>query len=78
VVEEKIPVQNPVKGSLAGLAVWTGSYLGWVPALGILPPATEHPWRRNVMMIVAHLVWGMTLGAFVKGLGSEKNYITIK
>lgn len=62
-VEEKIPAHHTVKGPLAGMVVWTGSYLGWIPALGILPSATEHPWRRNVLMIVAHLIWGMTLGA---------------
>lgn len=77
-VEEKVPMRAPVKGPLAGMLVWAGSYLGWIPALGILPPATEHPWRRNVMMIVAHLIWGMTLGVLAGVTGSRKNYITIQ
>ena len=77
-VEERIPMQSAVKGSLAGVAVWAGSYLGWIPALGILPPATEHPWRRNMMMIAAHLVWGMALGSLARITNSKKNYITIK
>jgi uncharacterized membrane protein YagU involved in acid resistance len=77
-VEEKIPLRESVKGPLAGLAVWTGSYLGWIPALGILPPATEHPWRRNVMMIVAHLIWGMVLGALAGLTSSRKTYIKIQ
>lgn len=76
-VEEKIPVNPAIKGPLAGMAVWTGSYLGWVPALGILPPATEHPWRRNLMMIVAHLIWGMTLGALARVMDMEKTDITL-
>lgn len=45
-------------GMVYGTAVWTASYLGWLPAAGILPPATQMPARRNVLMIVAHWVWG--------------------
>lgn len=77
-VEERVPLSSPVKGSLAGLAVWAGSYLGWLPAFGILPPATSHPWRRNVLMIAAHLVWGSTLGVLAGITSSEKTYITIQ
>ncbi|HEX8190206.1 MAG TPA: DUF6789 family protein [Pyrinomonadaceae bacterium] len=46
-----------------GLAVWAGSYLGWLPAAGIISPATEHPARRNALMIAAHVVWGAGVGA---------------
>jgi uncharacterized membrane protein YagU involved in acid resistance len=48
-------------GAAAGVAVWAGSYLGWIPAVGLLEPATEHPARRNGMMIAAHLIWGAAL-----------------
>jgi hypothetical protein len=44
---------------LSGVAVWAGSYLGWAPALGLLKPATRHPWRRNLLMLLSHLVWGL-------------------
>lgn len=46
------------EGALAGVVVWAGSYFGWIPALGILKPAADHPWRRNALMIGVHLVWG--------------------
>lgn len=46
-----------------GLAVWAGSYLGWLPAANILEPATNHPKRRTALMIAAHVVWGAALGA---------------
>lgn len=46
-----------------GVGVWAASYLGWIPALGLLPPATRHPAQRNVMMILAHVAWGAALGA---------------
>jgi len=50
------------RGVLFGLAVWAGSYLGLLPALGLLSPATRHTWRRNLLMIAAHVVWGSSLG----------------
>jgi hypothetical protein len=52
-------------GALYGLAMWAGSYLGWLPAAGILRPATEHPARRTTLMIAAHIVWGATTGVLV-------------
>jgi putative membrane protein len=61
-LEQKIPLEERFKGSLAGLLLWIGSYLGWLPIFGILRPATQHPWRRNLLMIWAHLIWGATLG----------------
>jgi putative membrane protein len=70
-IEPKIPLGSSVKGGIAGVLVWVLSYLGWVPALRILPPATEHPWRRNLMMILAHLVWGVTLGEVTRKLVQE-------
>lgn len=73
--DQRIPLPQSLKGMLAGIALWVGSYLGWLPAAGILPPATRHPWRRNLLMIVAHLVWGLTMGMVVKKLESEKQYI---
>ncbi len=78
VVEETIPLQKALKGSLAGLVVWAGSYLGWIPVFGILPPATEHPWRRNMMMIAAHLVWGSVLGVLAGITDTNRRYIKIQ
>jgi hypothetical protein len=46
-------------GALFGFLVWSGSYLGWLPAAGILRPATREPAGRNAMMIGAHLVFGV-------------------
>ena len=51
-----------LKGAAFGLGVWSVSYLGLMPALGVLSPATEHPGRRNALMIAAHLVWGSATG----------------
>jgi hypothetical protein len=56
-----------------GVAVWAASYLGWLPAAGILSPATEHPARRNALMIAAHVVWGATAGAALAGLSDGES-----
>jgi uncharacterized membrane protein YagU involved in acid resistance len=63
--------QTVLRGVLFGIAVWMGSYLGWLPATGILSSATEHPERRNALMIGAHVVWGIVLSGMAALLASE-------
>ena len=46
-----------------GLAVWTASYLGWIPALRILSSAVHHARERNKLMLIAHVVWGAALAS---------------
>ena len=55
-----------------GVAVWAGSYLGWLPAAGIISPATEHPARRNALMIAAHAVWGAGVGVALERLSGDR------
>lgn len=82
-----VPAPPALKGAAFGLGVWSVSYLGLLPALGVLSPATEHPGRRNALMIAAHLVWGSATGIFfdrlqqhasppVEGANAEKNWPT--
>lgn len=56
------------EGAAAGVAIWAGSYFGWVPGFGILKPASAHPARRNALMISAHLVWGTATAAGLREL----------
>ena len=65
---QRVPLPPVVKGIAFGLVVWTVSYLGLLPALGILRPATEHPARRNLLMIGVHLVWGAATAAAMREL----------
>jgi uncharacterized membrane protein YagU involved in acid resistance len=51
-----------LRGMLFGSAVWAGSYLGLLPALHVLRPATQHPGQRTLLMILAHFVWGAATG----------------
>lgn len=57
-----------VTGAGWGMIVWAGSYLGWLPAAKILRPATEHPARRTLLMIGAHVIWGAALGVMADRL----------
>lgn len=69
--DHRLRMHSSLRGAMMGLALWIGSYLGWLPAMGILRPATQHPWRRNLLMIVAHLIWGVTLGELARKLTEE-------
>ncbi len=51
---------GPISGGTAGVGIWLASYMGWIPGVGILKPATDHPPRRNLLMLAAHVVWGVT------------------
>ncbi len=59
----KLSLPPVVSGIVYGFVVWSVSYLGLLPALGLFRPATDQPARRNALMIVAHLIWGAILGA---------------
>lgn len=51
--------KTSVKAGMAeGVAIWLASYMGWIPAAGLLRPANHHPQPRNSLMIGAHLIWG--------------------
>ncbi len=69
--ERRLPGVPSVRGPLFGLLVWTVSYLGLLPGLGVLTPATAHPMRRSALMIAAHLVWGWCLATVFHVLFSD-------
>src|SRR5215213_2127761 len=35
IFEQRVPLHASLKGALTGLGVWAGSYLGWLPILGV-------------------------------------------
>jgi uncharacterized membrane protein YagU involved in acid resistance len=70
---ERLDGHSVLAGAGFGLAVWAGSYLGWLPAAGLLSPATEHPARRNALMIAAHVVWGATTGVALEKLSDGRS-----
>lgn len=68
---QRLPGGAAVAGPLFGLVVWTTSYLGLLPGLRVLTPATRHPLRRSGLMIAAHLVWGWCLAMIYEALVSD-------
>jgi putative membrane protein len=66
VAPRRVPAAVGV-GILYGLTVWTGSYLGLLPAIGVRHHAKHDAAARSGMMIVAHVVWGATLGLLLRG-----------
>jgi uncharacterized membrane protein YagU involved in acid resistance len=71
IVEQHIPGPALAKGIGFGLAVWAGSYAGWLPAVGLFPPPQDRPARRNAAIIGAHVVWGAVLGVLTDLLSAE-------
>ena len=61
----RLPGPAIVHGVAFGMMVWALSYLGWVPALGILPPAHRDRSGRRRTMVLGHVVYGAVLGATV-------------
>lgn len=59
-------------GVVYGTVIYLVSYLGWIPALDIMPSATEDRPGRSLTMLVAHWVYGATLGALT-ALGDERH-----
>jgi uncharacterized membrane protein YagU involved in acid resistance len=52
-----------VEGAAFGAGVWFVSYRGWLPELGLMPEGARDEPERQATMLVAHLVYGATLGA---------------
>ncbi|MFF0770556.1 DUF6789 family protein [Nonomuraea wenchangensis] len=58
-------------GAGYALAIWFSSYEGWVPRLGILPPAGRDRPGRRAVMIAGHLVYGTTLALTLNRLNAR-------
>lgn len=68
-------MMGPVSGAAGGIGVWLGSYMGWLPGTGILKPASDHPPRRNLLMIAAHIVWGVTTARAMREMVAARETI---
>ena len=67
VVHRRLPFRVPaaLHGMVVGSLIWVTSYQGWIPALGIMPPASEDRPDRPRVMLLAHLIYGALLGTIV-------------
>lgn len=62
IVASRATRSSLLRGAGFGLGVWIASYLGWLPMLGSRAAAHHQRRKNNSTMILAHLIWGMTLG----------------
>lgn len=70
-LHRRLPFRVPaaLHGMLFACLIWATSYQGWVPGLGIMPPASEDRPDRPRVMLAVHLVYGAILGAVVARRG---------
>lgn len=56
-------VRRPSLGTAVpyALGIWATSYLGWAPALGLIPPPNRDDRHRQLLTFGAHLVYGVAL-----------------
>ncbi len=67
VLRRRLPLRLPaaLHGMIFAAIIWVTSYQGWIPALGIMPPASEDRPDRPRIMLLAHLIYGAILGGVV-------------
>ena len=68
-----LPLPPVASGIAYGLGVWASSYLGWLPAAGLHPPAHREPPGRTAMNVGAHVVWGAVLGLLTDQLAGPSD-----
>lgn len=52
-------------GVVLGLGTWAAGYLGWLPALGLMPPVPEQETSEALGPVVRHALFGIvTVAAF--------------
>lgn len=56
------PGSPSVAGALYGLSIWFQAYVGVLPELGLYPDPVEDSTSRQAVLVVAHLVYGATVG----------------
>jgi hypothetical protein len=57
-----------IGGSALGLAVWAVGYLGWLPALGLMPPVTRQRPAQVVAPVATHVLYGIVTAAAYQGM----------
>lgn len=55
-----------MSGAVAGAAIWLGSIADWLPAIARSTARSSR--YRNVMMVGAHLLWGVTAAHAMRAL----------
>ena len=65
---------SPLAGGAAlGLGCWAAGYLGWLPALGLMPPVGEQSAAEVAGPVVHHLAFGVVTATAYNWLCGEFN-----
>ena len=58
-----MPFQNC--SAVLGVACWAAGYMGWLPALGLIPPVWQQEAPQAVAPVAEHVAYGMaTVAAY--------------
>jgi hypothetical protein len=57
-----------LEGTALGVAVWAAGYVGWLPALGLMPPLTEQQPKQIAAPLLQHVAFGLVVASLVKAL----------
>ncbi len=55
-------------GTALGLGTWVAGYVGWLPALDLMPPLTEQRLKQTVGPVIHHILFGMAAVAVYRWL----------
>jgi hypothetical protein len=55
-------------GLVLGMCTWAVGYLGWLPALEIMPPVQQQEPQQVIMPIAQHIAFGLATAAAYRGL----------
>ena len=63
-----LPRSPLASGSILGIFIWLINYCGILPALNLYPAPQDDTRPRPLVMIVAHLVYGISLTSIIRRL----------
>ncbi len=63
-----LPRSSLAGGAILGIFIWLINYCGILPALHLYPPPQDDTRTRRLVMIVAHLVYGISLVRIIRRL----------
>ena len=66
------PLPGAIQGIIFALGIWVISYMGWVPAVGLMPAVWNQRPDRALELLLAHVVYGATLGFTFDALEHEQ------
>jgi len=61
---------NAAEGAVLGLGVWAAGYLGWLPALDLMPPISDQTKTQIAVPVVEHALFGVAVAKAFEALAA--------